>query len=238
MAALYKYVSMDTIYIYALLDLSGTPFYVGKTHCLKQRKRGHKGKANTGFVSPLYNKIRKLQSRGWVLEFQILEICDILTWEERERFYIKHFRDMGLRMVNVTDGGENGCSSETAKKGVETRRKNGTLAHTEETKRKLSQAHIGVPKSDSHKESLRKAWKRTPEQLKESSSKASKTSKGKINIKQYVCTSPDGKEYITTEGLKKFCEEQELTHPNMIKVANGQRPQHKGWTCLRIPQIK
>lgn len=229
---------MDTIYIYALLDFDNNPFYVGKTHSLKQRKRGHNGRASSGFVSPLYNKIRKLQSQGWILEFDILETCDSSVWEERERFYIKKFRDLGFKMFNMTDGGENGCTSESAKKGVETRRKNGTLAHTDETKQKLSKAHKGVLKTEEHKVSLRKAWKRTPEQLKQQGQKSSVTSKGKINIKHYLCIDPIGVEYITTEGLAKFCEERGLSRPNMVKVANGERPRHKGWVCKRIPQTE
>jgi hypothetical protein len=53
-------------------------------------------------------------------------------------------------------------------------------------------------------------------------------------IKLYLCIDPDGIEHITNEGLAKFCEERNLTRPNMVKVANGQRPQHKGWTCQRL----
>lgn len=222
------------VYIYALLDLDDNPFYVGKTNNIKKRQHGHLNMARRGFISPVYSKIRKLQRQGWVFNFQILEECSESNCDERERFYIASLKEQGFKLTNLAEGGEGGCSSESAKKGVETRRKNGTLAQTPEAKQKISQAHKGVLKSDSHKESLRKAWARTPEQLKAASAKASQTSKGRINTKQYQCIDPMGKMHITLEGLTKFCEEHELSSPNMVKVANGERRNHKGWRCQRI----
>lgn len=230
---------MDTVYyIYALLDFDNNPFYVGKTNCIARRKHGHLGMAKKGYVSPVYAKIRKLQRNGWLFNFEILETCDENTVDTQERFHIQRLKDEGFKLTNLAEGGEGGCTSESAKKGVETRRKNGTLAHTDETKQKISQAHSGVVKSESHKESLKKAWKRTPEQLRQMGQKSSVTSKGTINIKTYLCIAPDGTEYITNEGLTKFCEERGLSRPNMVKVANGERPRHKGWMCKRIPQTE
>jgi len=64
--------------------------------------------------------------------------------------------------------------------------------------------------------------------------KCSKTSKGKINIKKYKVTDPDGNIFITENGLSVFCEEHNLTPSNMIKVANGERKNHKGWLTERL----
>jgi len=224
------------IFIYALLDLDNNPFYVGKTNNIKKRQHGHLNMARRGFVSPVYSKIRKLQRQGWLFNFQILEYCTELNCDERERFHIAHLKAQGFKLTNLAEGGEGGCSSESARKGVETRRKNGTLAHTDESKQKLSKAHKGILKTEEHKASLRKAWKRTPEQLKQQGQKSSVTSKGRINIKQYRCVDPNGTEHITSEGLTKFCEEHGLLRANMIKVANGERSNHKGWKCERFPQ--
>lgn len=222
------------VYIYALLDLDDNPFYVGKTNNIKKRQHGHLNMARRGFVSPVYAKIRKLQRQGWVFNFQILEECSESNCDERERFYIASLREQGFKLTNLAEGGEGGCSSDTAKKIVEARRKNGTLKHTEETKRKMSQSHKGVLKTAEHKAALSKAWSRTPEQLKQVGRKSAITSKGKINIKTYSCFAPDGTEYVTKEGLTKFCEEHGLSSQNMVKVANGERRNHKGWRCQRI----
>jgi len=62
----------------------------------------------------------------------------------------------------------------------------------------------------------------------------SKSSKGKINIKKYELTDPNGNIFVTTEGLVKFCEEHGLTPANLLKVIKGDRPHHKGWTIKRL----
>ena len=62
----------------------------------------------------------------------------------------------------------------------------------------------------------------------------SQTSKGKINIKRYKLTDPDGIEYTTTNGLVNFCEKNNLTSTNLMKVLKGDRKHHKGWTIERM----
>ena len=70
---------------------------------------------------------------------------------EREKFWIKEFNSMSPNGYNISPGGEGGCTKESAKKVVATKRKNGNINHSEETKRKISKAHKGIPFSESHK---------------------------------------------------------------------------------------
>jgi hypothetical protein len=53
--------------------------------------------------------------------------------------------------------------------------------------------------------------------------------------KIYKCISPCGEEFIITDGLKKFCDPRYLSYCNLIKVAQGQRNNHKGWKCEYYP---
>ncbi len=50
--------------------------------------------------------------------------------------------------------------------------------------------------------------------------------------KEYILTPPSG-EPITICDLKTFCRENSLGYRNMTKVADGDRPHHKGWRCQR-----
>lgn len=68
----------------------------------------------------------------------------------------------------------------------------------------------GRPFSPEHRLALSRAWKRTPEQLQAHRMKTAQTSKGRINIKRYICISPDGVEHVTERGLTHFCEQHTL----------------------------
>ena len=73
---------------------------------------------------------------------------------EKEKFWIKELNSMSPNGYNISPGGEGGCTKESAKKIVATRRKNGNNNPSEETKRKISKAHKGVSFSKSHKKHL------------------------------------------------------------------------------------
>jgi len=48
--------------------------------------------------------------------------------------------------------------------------------------------------------------------------------------KLYNLISPSN-EKVQIQNLSKFCKENSLAISNMIKVAKGERPHHKGWKC-------
>src|SRR5689334_9138181 len=120
--------------------------------------------------------------RGYVLDLR-------LAW--RSGSAILH-REDGAEAVpqvvepSTVDATGGGFTSESARKGVETKRANGTIGMSDQTRAKISASNKGKPKSEEHKQALRCAWKRTPEQIEAQRHKASATSKGRINIKTYV----------------------------------------------------
>lgn len=73
---------------------------------------------------------------------------------EREKFWIKELNTLSPNGYNISPGGEGGCTKESAKKVIETKRKNGTLKHSNETKVKISKAHFGRKFSEEHKQHL------------------------------------------------------------------------------------
>lgn len=229
--------------IYILINGQNVPFYVGKTNNIKRRMRQHCNEVKKGNTLAVYNKLRKVLKENVHMNktnmFKIIE-SDLSEKESdiRETYHIKKYTKKGIKLKNLTLGGTGaiGFTSLLFKKCLRTRKKNKNTKHSEETKLKISLSNKGVPKSKEHKKALSKGWekrkKKYPNGISlEHRANASKTSKGKINIKIYKVTNPKGKVFYTTNGLTSFCEQNNLTQANMWKVANGDRDNHKGWMC-------
>lgn len=91
--------------------------------------------------------------------------------------------------------------------------------HSEETKRKMSEAHKCVPKTQAQLKNL--ALGKTKEAREKQALTRSLT---------YVVTSPSGQVEIV-RNLSAFCREYGLSQTHMSAVANGKRRHHKGWLC-------
>jgi len=59
-------------------------------------------------------------------------------WQDRERYWIQHYKDTGAPLTNTSEGG-----------------KGGSGPHTEEAKRKISRGRKGMKFTEEHKERLR-----------------------------------------------------------------------------------
>lgn len=246
----YVYVYLDQRkpgeYNFKNFNFKFEPFYVGK------------GKGNR-LIQHLYNfdKESNLEKKNKIKSIIkktgtnpiILKIFENLTNDHANLYEIELIELIGRKdkktgsLLNKTDGGDGGDTSkyrkyknlsEETKKRISEKKKNTKLnPHSEDTKRKISDSNKGRKFSKEHKLKLSIARKKRIIK-KETREKASTTSKGKINIKTFKLTDPFNNEYITTNGLTVFCENNNLTLANIIKVANGQRKHHKGWKAERI----
>lgn len=221
------------VYIY-FLQSEGVPFYVGQTINPKQRSRNYRYAELYPGQLKLKNKLAKIARENNVWEMVIVETATEHTASERERWHIANLRNNDIQLCNVTDGGETPgkwSMSDENKEKIRNNRlaKNGGEWHSDETKAKIGMAHKGKTMSPEARAKMSAAWKRTPEQLKTRAEKASNTSRGRINIKQYVLTDPNGKEHLTTNGLSEFCRMNHLTAANLSQVLSGKRTHHKGW---------
>ena len=95
--------------IYALCEgPDNRPRYVGKTvRYLHERHKRHISDALKRPRLPVHRWLRKQHDTGKQLIIKLLEyVQPERDWRERETFWIKHFRDSGCDLLNLTDGGE------------------------------------------------------------------------------------------------------------------------------------
>jgi len=109
------------VYIYALINpLNNQVFYVGYTYDLKRRFNSHmniygKKREKNSYKDNVINKILKL---GLKPEMKVIDECDYVFNSEHNMFehqrleiyYIKKYRDEGIKLTNLTEGGDGGCT--------------------------------------------------------------------------------------------------------------------------------
>lgn len=228
---------MKTHVVYAFIDENGSPFYVGKTNDLKIRKQAHLYEVKKGNTLPKYNKLRKLFREGHEFDSLIIVLEEGIHHDHidnKEIYHIRRLREKGYKLRNLTDGGE-GMSNPSPELIEKIRQARIGTKRSEESKKRMSEARKGIKFSEEHKKNLSRArQQRVITQV--TKDKCSQTSKGKINIKKYELTDPQGNVHITENGLSLFCEQHHLTRANLVQVADGKRLHHKGWTAKRIEQ--
>lgn len=79
--------------------------YVGKTNNPNERYKNHLNKLH-GEGTHKRNWINSLRNKGLKPIFEIIDVVDIEEWKEKEKYYIKYYRDAGCNLVNYTDGGD------------------------------------------------------------------------------------------------------------------------------------
>ena len=219
--------------IYGFLDKDKRFFYVGQTKDLTKRLYGHVFEIRHENKLYFYNKLRKVMvETGLPIKALVVIIEDNLSLDqldEREIYHIKALRLEGYKLTNLTDGGRRfeGAFSEEQKNKI--RAAHLGKKRSEETRRRMSEAQTGRKFTSEHKKKLSIARQKrvTTDETRE---KLSLARKGKVNIKKYVLTDPEGIEHVTEEGMTKFCEEHGLSTPLMHKVLTKQRKHHRGWT--------
>lgn len=179
---------MKPTHIYRLIDpRTSRARYIGKTiQKPSDRLAAHIRSAKRGTDSYRDRWIRVLLKNNLK---PIIEIIETVTdnWAEREKYWICHYRSMGYKLTNVTDGGEGLAGHKFSKKhrariaaaqignkrglghkfppefGEQIRErmlKNNPMKDhdfSEEHRRKLGEAHRGLKKSEETKEKIRKS---------------------------------------------------------------------------------
>jgi group I intron endonuclease len=156
--------------IYLFSDEFGLPKYVGKTKCFKTRIKQHLNKDRFIHKSYFYNWLNKQLSEDKEYFIDILEEVNDSNWQEREKYWIKHIKENGYKLTNMTDGGD-GNNNQTFTEESKEKRRQKMIGHklSEHTKKLISEAHKGKTVTNSTKEKLRKInlGKPCPESVKD-----------------------------------------------------------------------
>ena len=112
---------MNVVYVYGLIDPRNNQiFYVGFTQNIKKRFNVHLNVDGHRREKNLYkdNVIRKILTSGLKPKIIILDSCekkiniDFNKYEHEilEIYYIKKYNDSGIKLTNLTTGGNDGCT--------------------------------------------------------------------------------------------------------------------------------
>lgn len=100
---------MRKIYIYAIKDPRDYQIkYIGKTIDINRRFKEHLQDSYLKDNTYKNNWIKKLLSENLQPIFEVVEECCEDIWEERERFWISYYKEIGFNLTNMCDGGEGG----------------------------------------------------------------------------------------------------------------------------------
>ena len=99
---------MKKTFIYSLVcPLDGQVKYVGKANDPKGRFRKHKslGDTNTGDNTAKNEWIKSLLDQGLLPILDIIEEVDVTEWKDKEKFYVRQFKENGIKLFNICGGG-------------------------------------------------------------------------------------------------------------------------------------
>ena len=143
------------VYIYVLVDPRDNRIrYVGKTNDVKMRMYKHLFEAKNDKIKHKNVWITGIIQSGYNAPIlNVIEECSEEVWQERERFWIKHYRDLGCDLTNLTDGGD-GAQGLTHEIRMKIGKQNSKKfrgegnpmwgrKHTEETKKKFRLRRTG-----------------------------------------------------------------------------------------------
>lgn len=168
----------DNIYsrigIYGIKNLINGKIYIGKTGMnFGDRWDSHRSLLNSGKHDNPHLQRAWDQYGQNNFEFIVIENCNVDDLSDREKYYIKLYKDMGLA-YNIHDGGDEGynlgkhLSDETKRKIGEKNRINGLGRKASDgTKLKMSESHTGMkytPMSEEGKKNIQQAQQKYFEQ--------------------------------------------------------------------------
>lgn len=208
---------MPKVYIYGLSDpRTGEVKYVGKTIDINRRYRNHINTNDNAKNSKRVAWIKNLKSQGVYPEIFVIEETTEDLWRKAEQYWISYFKSIGCNLKNGTEGGD------TLPILVGVENPNYNKPRPPETRRKISEGHIGKGISQEHRRSISK-------KLKENYKSGYQTAtKYKSKYKHIIAEDPNGEKFCILS-VFLFCKKFGLNNSNVYKCLKGEIKQYKGW---------
>lgn len=139
--------------IYKITSPSGR-IYIGQSWNIGNRFMKYKSLSGSRKQRLLHNSIAKYGYNNHVFEIiETLENPTQIELDNREVYYINLYREQGVRLLNIKEGGRGGThSKESIDKMLASR---GKFNHTEETKLKISKSRVGIRHTEETKAILK-----------------------------------------------------------------------------------
>lgn len=140
-------------YIYKITNKLNGKLYIGQHKVPKQPEAFMRYLGKGLAIRAAIKKYGKANFAKEIIEY--IEDDELHhTVSEREIYWIAFYNSRCPNGYNISPGGEGGCTHESAMKGQITRKLRGHDQMSEETKRKISIANTGKPKSALHRKHL------------------------------------------------------------------------------------
>lgn len=209
-----------TLILYLYTNKINYKCYIGVTSNLIKRQQAHKqAKSNTYF----HNAINKYGYDNFY--FDILDVTLQTNKElfEKEMYWIGYFKDHGIELYNITGGGDCGPVNYGKDNGFYGRK------HSEESKKKMSEAHIGHKPSTETRKKLSESHKGKV-LSEEHKAKLSEAKKGKKHSEEHCKKNGEAKKGNKYNIGRKHSDE---TKKKMSKAGKGKVPHNKGKPGLK-----
>lgn len=230
--------TIPRFYVYVLARPNGKPFYVGKGQ--RGRVYDHENEARKGHKCHKCNVIRKIWRKGGEVQRYIVFTTD----SEREAldYEIELIALYGQEtLCNLTSGGDTPVITDETRAKQRAAYRRRTPEQRAEHRRKLSEAHKGIPFPEDRRLRLI-GIKRAPasELRKQRISKANtgkaRTPAGLRNLSRshrkgqtYTMIAPDGTVYEDIDSIIGFAREHGMTEGTVRNILRGSRNK-AGWT--------
>jgi hypothetical protein len=111
---------IEYVYIYALIDpRDGEIRYIGKAKNLKKRLEKHISPPNLKVDNHKTNWIKLLKKLKLKPIIREIELVPLNVWEEKEKYWIKYYREQGCDLTNGTEGGEGAVGAKRSETTLE-----------------------------------------------------------------------------------------------------------------------
>jgi hypothetical protein len=112
---------LKTTFIYALVDpITDLPRYIGKSDNPIDRYKEHLYDKNKSYKCSWINYLKE---KSLLPILRIIEECDFKFWKEREIYWVSFCIECGIKLTNLTKGGDGGACEESKKKISEASKK-------------------------------------------------------------------------------------------------------------------
>ena len=148
-------IDWDISGVYAIRNIQTGELYVGSTKCIRNRWRNHihflnKGNHQNKNLQKAYN----FDSAAF--KFEVLEKCSVEILKDREQVFLDKFKEISYNIATNAYGGKGPHSEETRRKLSEAAK---GKKHTEETRKKISEGNLGKVFSEEAKRKISEAKK-------------------------------------------------------------------------------